>query len=208
LWDIATQPFQSPPGSRLDSRDGIVSQLRHGIDIAVDQSLGNHLQRHLTGPPVAVFKRVDHCRRRGLVPGVQHCPKRPGPYEVSLGAESEFDPPTALTAADERHQLRLVDPVHLSIKMYTAVHQPARPPTFDGQRNQHGRMGVEGQVEVVCHNLIIPWLSTQRARRARELPAGWNTQGLTSATRSTRLETGSVRIGGIVGRAPHPARPD
>ncbi len=105
-----------------------------------------------------VFKRVDHCRGRGLVPGVQHRTKRPGPYEVTLGTESEVGPPAALTAREVRQQLRLVAPVHLAIKMYAAIHQPARPPPFDSQPNQYGRMGVEWQVEVVSHNLIIPWL--------------------------------------------------
>jgi hypothetical protein len=151
---IAAQPFQSPSGSRLDSWDGVVAQPRHSIDIAVYQSLRDHLQRHLTGSPMLVFERVDHCRRRGLVPGVQHRSKRPGPYEVTLGTESELDPARTRTARDVRHQLRLVAPVHLSVKTYTAVHQPARPPPLDGQPDQHGRMGVERQVEV-CHNPII-----------------------------------------------------
>jgi hypothetical protein len=155
--NVLAQPFQSPAGSRLDSRDRVSSQPGHGVDIAVDQSLRDYLQGHLTGPPMLVFERVDHCRRRGLVPCVQHRSKRPSPYQVTLGAESELDPPRAVPTREERHQLGLVAPVHLAIKTHAAVHQPTRPPALDGLPNQHGRLGVERQVEVVFHDTIIAW---------------------------------------------------
>jgi hypothetical protein len=154
---IAAQLFQSPSGSRLNSRDRVVLQPRHGIDVAVGESFRDHLQRHFTGPPMLVLEGVDHRCRRGLVPGVQHRPKRPGPYEVILGAEPELDPPKARPTCEERHELRLIAPVHLAIKTHAAVHQPARPPALYGQPDQHGRVGVEQRVGVVCHDPIMAW---------------------------------------------------